>query len=391
MRIGLLWHSFYSGNLGVSALSDANMSLIRDAAGGEPIEFVLFGPRGDRGFHPPSELADSEYIEVSSIRRAAYYFKRLSECDFVYDIGAGDSFADIYGPKRLTKVAGLKFIAALARSAPVLSPQTIGPFNGMLARFFGQRALAVCAHVFARDSLSQERASALMGKSAAHKLSLATDVAFALERFDSWPESYPQLEQNKTHVGLNVSGLLYQGGYTGQNQFGLSLNYKELIDGLIAEFSARDDIILWLIPHVYQIERPAMESDLEVSRKLADATPRARLAPLFYNARDAKTFIAGMDLVLAARMHVTVAAVSSGVACVPMSYSIKFQGLFESLDYPFTLDLKSLDQRTMHNESMAALDRIPEMAECASASASKALERLKPYREYLVAQYAKRR
>ena len=44
-----------------------------------------------------------------------------------------------------------------------------------------------------------------------------------------------------------------------------------------------------------------------------------------------------MDVFVGARMHATLAAYSSGVAAIPFSYSRKFEGLYESLEYPFVI------------------------------------------------------
>ena len=66
------------------------------------------------------------------------------------------------------------------------------------------------------------------------------------------------------------------------------------------------------------------------------------MAPAFLNPIDAKSYISGMDFFMGARMHSTIAAFSSGVPVVPMSYSRKFTGLFNcTLDYDAVVDLKT--------------------------------------------------
>lgn len=44
-----------------------------------------------------------------------------------------------------------------------------------------------------------------------------------------------------------------------------------------------------------------------------------------------------MDIFLGARMHASIAAISSNVATIPFSYSKKFEGLFGSLEYPYVI------------------------------------------------------
>lgn len=394
ITIGLLWHSFVSGNMGVSALTDANMTIIsralKETGTTGPVRFILFGPRGDDAFAAPQEVGSYEYVTVSKFAQAPAVRRKLAECDMVFDIGGGDSFSDIYGFKRLLKIAGLKFLVPQMGKRLVLSPQTIGPFSASWARKLGGAALRRAHKVFARDAPSADRARDLLRPEQAEQLQLTTDVAFALSRFDYWPVSFPVLEEGKTHVALNVSGLLYSGGYTKSNQFGLSVDYATLIDNLIAELSARPDVVLWLLPHVYRISSTALESDRSVCMTLAEKTSGVNLAPLFYNAREAKTFIAGMNLMLAARMHAAIGAVSSGVACVPMSYSVKFQGLFESLDYPHTLDMKTVSQEEALARCLNALDHVEGMRADAQKSAASAQARLQPYRDF-IAEFVKAR
>ena len=40
-------------------------------------------------------------------------------------------------------------------------------------------------------------------------------------------------------------------------------------------------------------------------------------------------------------MHATIGATSSGVPVIPVAYSRKFNGLFDTLQYPFYIDAKS--------------------------------------------------
>src|SRR5215207_4874696 len=100
IKIGLLWHSANSGNLGVGALTVANLALARAAAAevGLEAEFRIIG-MGDAG---PDYVEGVEAYPVTGRnlldpRRCRHV---LAEQDCVLDIGAGDSFAEIYGFKR---------------------------------------------------------------------------------------------------------------------------------------------------------------------------------------------------------------------------------------------------------------------------------------------------
>ena len=44
-----------------------------------------------------------------------------------------------------------------------------------------------------------------------------------------------------------------------------------------------------------------------------------------------------MDFFIGARMHATIAAFSANVPVIPFSYSRKFEGLYEQLNYPYII------------------------------------------------------
>jgi polysaccharide pyruvyl transferase WcaK-like protein len=186
--------------------------------------------------------------------------------------------------------------------------------------------------VFARDPLSHAAALELAPGATAH---LATDVAFAL------PYT-PRTRGPATRVGLNVSGLLHAGGYTGANEFGLKLDYRTFTDRLIEAFQAMPDVSVVLVPHV---QTPGMpnDDDLTASAAVAGRFPGVAVAPRFSGPSDAKSFISGLDFLVGARMHATIAAFSSGVPVVPVSYSRKFEGLYGGIGYDHVLPAKSME------------------------------------------------
>jgi polysaccharide pyruvyl transferase WcaK-like protein len=140
---------------------------------------------------------------------------------------------------------------------------------------------------------------------------------------------------------LNVSGLLFSGGYTQNNQFGLTIDYPELIRQLLTRWLQRVDYEVWLIPHVVPDNMP-VEDDRRAIQVLQQAFPQVHCAPDFATPSEAKAFIAGMDFMTGARMHACIAAFSSGVPVVPVAYSRKFNGLFQSLKYRWFADGKSM-------------------------------------------------
>lgn len=327
LKVGLLWHSANSGNLGVGALTVGNMRIVREVAEGLGLtpEFTIFSLR-DRG---PVYIdgAAIYWLDAKTMLDPRRYATAVAGMDCVLDIGAGDSFTDIY-PLRRYKWIVLGKVVALLRGRPLLfSPQTIGPFNGetatkralnRLARWTMRRARAVVV----RDAKSADAVRAVVpGVEPVY----AVDVAFAL------PWDAPAPHGGRPRVGLNVSGLLWNGGHTGKHEFGLGYDYKALMTAAIEALLARGDCTIELICHVN--DSGTTEDDGRVADEIARTWPALVRVPDFASPSAAKSHIAGLDFLVGARMHATIAAFSSGVPVVPVSYSRKFEGLFGSLGY----------------------------------------------------------
>lgn len=338
MTIGLLWHSVSSDNLGVGALTESQIAICQAAAAraGVDANYLIFGTAGGRDYAPQGVSARiGSRISIKQILRGnSPFLKELDKCDLVLDIGEGDSFADIYGIKRFMFLIVSK-IAVLAKHIPlILSPQTIGPFDHWLPRKIAIAVMQRCTQVFARDGLS---ANYLADCGIKGNTTEVIDVAFRL------PFTRPANQaSDKVRIGINVSGLLFSGGYTENNQFGLTLDYPDLIRKLLREWTNDPQNEVWLIPHVIPDDFP-VEDDRIAINALLNEFPQAKRAPNLNSPSEAKSFISGMDFMTGARMHACIAAFSTGVPVVPLAYSRKFNGLFSSLNYPWVADGKSMD------------------------------------------------
>lgn len=79
-----------------------------------------------------------------------------------------------------------------------------------------------------------------------------------------------QLSSNKK-IGLNVSGLLFKGGFNSDNQFGLSLDYRELIDKILKTFATQKEI--HLIPHVNCLKDVLTMMNYKICKLIHDEYP----------------------------------------------------------------------------------------------------------------------
>ncbi len=352
IRVGLLWHSARSGNLGVGALTIGNMALAARAAArvGLVPAFTIFGPRETGPAYVGPEVA-TRTIDGRYMTGRGGFWRDLGEIDIMLDIGAGDSFTDIYPSKRFAYMIATKAMT-VARGVPlILSPQTIGPFSKPLHRAAAAWACRRTEVVFVRDPLSL---AAMADLAPSVRTIEAVDVAFALP-FEARPRGGDRIK-----VGLNVSGLLYSGGYSGANEFGIEVDYRALTDRLIEMWTARADVELHLIPHVNSaIPR---DDDRAVADSLAARYPGLVRPADFTSPSDAKSYISGLNFLVGARMHATIAAWSSGTPVVPISYSRKFEGLFGGLGYPWLVPARGRSTENAISFITDAFERRAELA-----------------------------
>jgi colanic acid/amylovoran biosynthesis protein len=368
--IGLFGHSVNSDNLGVGALTISHIAileLICDRVEIEP-ELWLCGPTGGK-----EPYFRAKHVSAMPIRMRAFVapfnglYSAIRRCDVILDIAGGDSFTDIYGLERFVRITLPKAVVLLARRPLILSPQTIGPFRRRWTRWIATQLMRRAYSVVSRDYLSSDFVSQLgLGS----RLIDSTDVAFRL------PYTLPAPRTARgVRVGLNISGLLFNGGYTQNNMFGLSLDYAKLARALLEYFSRLPGCELHLIGHVNS-ERFPIEDDYRVAAELQMQFPTTILAPRFSTPSEAKSYIAGMDFFLGSRMHACIAALSSGVPVLPIAYSRKFAGVFGGLGYSLVADCRTASLEEVLRKAVDAFERRNELiadVQTARANADKKL------------------
>lgn len=377
IRIGLLWHSVSSGNLGVGALTLGNIALVRDVAGrmGLRPEFVVMGMRDGDSTRLLEGEVETFVIDSRSLISPRGFWRALGSIDCVLDIGAGDSFAEIYGARRFGFLWLTKMLT-VARGVPlVLSPQTIGPFTHPVYRRLGAMALRRSAAVLARDQQSLDVARAMAPRS---RTELAVDVAFVLPFVDRSAERGGA----KLRVGINASGLLFHQAETKANRFGLSYDYAVFTRKLLSALTSRDDVEVHLVPHATSGGDPT-DDDERLALRLAEEFPAAVRVPNFSGPSEAKSYISSLDFLVAARMHACIAAFSSGTPVVPVSYSRKFSGLFGLLDYDHVLPMQGVTEDGAIRQVLNALENRAELGRMEASGMKKVDALLNVYRSAL--------
>lgn len=386
IKICLAWHNLNSTNYGVSALAVAQVALLVESArrSNVTIELETFGTPFVNELSIRKEVEQRFAVKLThkdfSLKKFIINLTKLDfselrlfdKYDIVMDIGEGDSFTDIYGIKRFITFSITKYLALRTKKKLILSPQTIGPFNSRISYNIARYLISKCDSVFSRDYKSTQFI---------HDMGLnceeVSDVAFTLP--------YDSLPKINNSIGINISGLLWNGGYTGDNQFGLTVDYRLFVKEIIELFRARGKEV-HLIGHVIADHLP-VEDDYRVCNQIKDmfsVDNGVIVAPKFASPIQAKTYISQLTFFTGSRMHATIAALSAGVVTVPIAYSRKFSGVFGSLDYYFTLDAYELDTKSLVRKLFEYYDNNFEEMQSAMINARiKANQRNEKYVVYL--------
>ncbi|MCS7089705.1 MAG: polysaccharide pyruvyl transferase family protein [Verrucomicrobiota bacterium] len=428
MKVGILGTPVSSGNRGVMALGAALVSLLSRAGAAHCTMFVgharpdplrVWSSQGIRVVEvvnyrlspkarPKEHLA---WIVCASLLYAALplervrawlqagcpWIKKLTEMDVVGDIRGGDSFSDIYGMRRFL----LGFLAAwtviLVGKPLVMFPQTYGPYRHPIARWLARYLLRRARVILARDAESQRVANEWIGP---HRSAwLTPDVAFALEaRLPKRLELSPPL--NLGHgcsavagvrpIGLNINGLMYNGGYTRRNQFGLQLDYRSFLPKLVTALLQEHPGEIWLIPHTYAPPE-SVESDPEACRRVQEAMPvelkgRIRVVTGEYDCHEIKGVIGLCDFMIGSRMHACIAALSQGIPTVGIAYSRKFEGVFETVGMrEWVVDARKLEESKALQRVLELYRRREEVRAGLSARAGEARRSLEEaFQQFIV-------
>ena len=372
LTIALLGHALRNDNLGVGALTVSEVHILREIAARNDLtlQFMFIDTGGAR---PPC-VTGPDIIErpVRPLRRPWQLVSALRDCDLVIDISGGDSFTDIYGNRRIAIIFFQRFVAHLLGKPVVMAPQTVGPFKNRFWRSLARATMRRTALIATRDQQSTEFVRSL---GVQRDVIEASDVALRLPY-----DPPPKPNAGPVRVGLNVSGLLMKGGYSGSNMFGLKVDYPNLIRSMIRDFLSRGgDCELHLVGHVMPLDGEGREDDYEAACGLAHEFPEVIVAPRFVTPSQAKSYIATLDFFMGARMHACIAAFSTGVPVVPMAYSRKFSGLFGSLGYDQTVDCTVEDAERILQCIRSAYAKRFELSEAIKVAHSEGLKKLEAY------------
>lgn len=356
MKIGVFGATIFNHNLGCQALTWSFFVFMEkvSACVGMRFEYIIF----DRSIHKESVgqfckvcKIEPERVKVVlgstpklyKLKQNAQFLSAIKKCDCIIDITQGDSFTDIYGQKRFITWTIEKRVVELLKIPFILGPQTYGPFLKESNRKFAFSVINRSNFIISRDEMSTNYLLQYTKK----KIVTGIDVAFLL------PYEKEVLNRNgKFNIGINPSGLIWKKYEQPSEELNLDYkaNYQEYLDKLVDYLCKTGKYNIYLVPHV--------RSDLEAIKWIKERYKNVNIIPLCNNATDIKCVIASLDMFVGTRMHATIAAMSSGVPVIPVSYSRKFEGLYSTLNYRYCVSLEKMDTNDCLNTTIAYLNDI---------------------------------
>lgn len=347
MKIGLMGAAIDSDNMGCLALTYSLLNILNEIENEEDLVFDYYFFDGTKNIsiydrissqlsikreklhnaHMGLWIPEKPLIFCRCIRSNLLLIKDLLFCDCIIDVTGGDSFTDIYGMDRFLQRTHVKNMCGFFRKPLLFAPQTYGPFNSLKTKTMAKKALQTADVVLTRDEISKDVVKEISGVMAI----VTTDMAFQLPYHRICPEK----AYGKIRIGINFSGLLAKEHIEQTDiNFSLRTNYDIFMDELMKYLVSFDQYDIFLIPHV--------TDDAVIHRKYKEKYPQINFIEKFSNPIEAKDFISSMDIFVGARMHGTIAAFTTGVACIPTAYSRKFKGVFNSVGYNYIVDLQDL-------------------------------------------------
>lgn len=352
-KIVLLGLEPNSGNFGCSALAHSFINMLKDIAREDNINMSGFAICSNYFVLPEDPFFELKCLKMN-LKSAKFwneYYSLVKSADMVFDFSEGDSFSDIYGMHRFITRSVLKELAIRKNKKFILGPQTLGPFKNKMVKRWAKSIMKRSFKVYARDDMSMKYAGEL-----GIKTEVTTDIAFMLPCSDNEYE----IDNNYFNLGINVSALLWNGGYKGNNDFNLELNYKEYVREIIL-YANKHNMHVHLIPHV--LSDDYVEDDYAICKLIHSEYKETIIAPRFTSPMEAKKYMSKCDMFIGSRMHATVGAFSMEIPTIAVAYSRKFQGLYGSLGYKYVIDATQITTQQALEKSMNWISDVDSMKE----------------------------
>jgi polysaccharide pyruvyl transferase WcaK-like protein len=213
-----------------------------------------------------------------------------------------------------------------------------GPFKSKISKTISRVFFKQCTYISVRDEISLKHLINIGLKK--EKLILAADSAFLLLPS---PKKLDYRDHTRKLIGISVSKLVTDFGFNSTNSVKPYDKFTSFIAKLIDWIIAKYDSKIILISHVVQINRDDYKTAKEIFFKVK-RKDHVEIMKKSFDSTEIKKVISYCNLIITSRMHAAIAALSTHVPAIGISYSHKMEGIFKRLEIPeYVIDIKKLD------------------------------------------------
>jgi polysaccharide pyruvyl transferase WcaK-like protein len=332
------------GNKGGPALAFSLISVLRQYI--PDAEFVFSVPGNNNEWPYEKEWAEKYGVEIvknislhnivppfcfasGRFQQLKMWWSTLKRCDALIQMSAICYTGPPSGPGTLLSMIGSTrvqdfFISKLACRSMFAWTQSYGPFSTEYVKFFARLDLRWQKIIFCRgDDCRDEVRKILPGADAIS----FPDVAVTLSFDKEWGATYLSEKYSviRPVASLSPSAVLYSraGTINGENQ-----HITQLLS--IVRVLVNMGYSVLLVPHTYRPAQPdPLLCDLAVAKLVMSAIcePNVRIVDENLSPNELKSIISNVEFHVGARYHSVVAALSSCVPAVSMSWHSKYRDL----------------------------------------------------------------
>ncbi|PKP58825.1 hypothetical protein CVT91_07860 [Candidatus Atribacteria bacterium HGW-Atribacteria-1] len=283
-------------------------------------------------------------IDIKSLLYRNKILKTYLQSDAIVCLNAGDGFTDIYGVIRSILWIHDYLPPLLLNKKVIFFPQTIGPFNNPITRLVAKFILNKVKIVIVREEISERY---IKNRDISdQKILLLPDMAMALEAINLKDAkkilNNEEVPDVKEMIGISLRDL-FTPNCVNKATFEKYLDLMvKTIDYIIDKYG----IPIVLVSHheLKKFKLRDVDITIEILAKIKNKDKVYWIHKREYAVEELKGIIGRCDLFIGAYMHANIGALSMCVPTIGLSYSHKFQGIFEMLGQEkYVLNLKNLN------------------------------------------------
>jgi len=284
--------------------------------------------------------------------------REYRKADAVLSVG-GDNYTTDYSPFPAYYLDVLKY-AREQNTKGVIWAGTVGPFDDPEIRRKVVEVLKDTPLITARESLTVQYLASI---GIAENVRSVADPAFLLEPLSSPAALSYRIGEDRQFLGICASSMLWK-YVSDQTERDRSDVLVKFIDWVVGETG----FCVALIPHVVDTRpgAPPERNDYSFLTQIAQRVRRADRVVVvegLLRAREIKHVVSGCRFFIGSRTHSTIAALSSGVPTISLSYSMKSRGINRDVlgTEDFALPVKELSLERLQRVFQNLMEREDEV------------------------------